>query len=102
MPRNDLDSLINPRGDMHSTVEQTLTSCLLARKIWRHAQREGSRGKKSNQQKIEEKDKPEKRAIAVSAFWNTKLQTEEDGKDMQQETDLAKNLRHTRCDKKKR
>lgn len=64
---------------------------------------EGKKKKKSNQQKIEVKDKRERESKRSECF--LKYQTsnrEEDAKDTQQETDLVKNQRHRRCDKKKR
>lgn len=45
---------LTPWRYMHSTVKQTLTSCLLARNICRHAQREGRRKK---EQSTKEKEK---------------------------------------------
>lgn len=57
-----LPQSFTPRRDMHSAVEQTLTNCLFARKIWRHAQHEG-RTKNRNQRKKNKRKKTKQRAI---------------------------------------
>lgn len=63
---------LTPWRHMQSTVKQTLTSCLLARNIWRHAQREGRRKK---EQSTKERRKSQA-GEGVSPFRNTRLQLE--------------------------
>lgn len=63
---------LTPWRYMHSTVKQTLTSCLLARNIWRHAQREGRRKKEQSTKERRKRQASE----GVSPFRNTRLQLE--------------------------